>query len=408
MRKVSKCIVSVLLLLGVMWVLCACKKQTTWQDQYDLGMKYLKEGSYEEAVNAFQIAISIDAKQQKVYVGAADAYMGMAASGAEGVDVDKCYSAAEENYRKALDIDNTQSEVYEKLANVYDEEQDTEKAEKLWEEMQENAFAKGENEKHSENITQADNSAITLSDEEIYALAEIDPQDEVGTDYRIEFSDWNLETDDFEISFKNNTLESGRLAKKIVRNNNTKTCYVIDITVDTMKEGVVFEDDRINHPFILHGEVTKITGNAGNYETEKTELFSYGCTYNVNKMQVYLNEKYGQLLFTDTYYINVHEGDYVTGRMLAYDYEQGKSLGEYFNNGERSENTLESAMAYIPVAYIEQYYGEYGNTDYSHVQEYPLMKDLHTLKASWNFLVSFELQYQSGMGYQNIKIQRNE
>ena len=414
MRKMSKCIVSVLLLLGVMWVLCACKKQPTWQDRYDLGMKYLGEGSYEEAVNAFQIAISIDAKQQKAYVGAADAYMGMAASGAVGVDVDKCYAAAEENYRKALDIDNTQSEVYEKLANVYDEEQDTEKAEKLWEEMQENAFAKGENEKHSENTTQSDNSVITLSDEEIYALAAIDPQDEVGTDYRIEFSDWDESIPEDEdgviISFRNNTLESGRLAKKIVRDNNTQTCYVIDITVETMKEGVVFEDNKENHPFILYGEVTRITGDAGKYQTQKTKLFSYECTDNVNKMQVGLNEKSGQLLFSDTYYTDVHEGNYVTGKIFLYDYEQCKPLGEYFTNGYREENTLQVSTADRIISKIVQYYGKYGNEDYSQTTKYPLMNDLHLSDDSWNFLVSFELQINNlkqTMMF-DIKIQRNE
>ena len=72
-------------------LLCACgKKGPTWQEQYDLGMKYLNTGDYEEAVTAFQVAISIDPKQQPAYIGAADAYVGMAGSGDESIDVDKC------------------------------------------------------------------------------------------------------------------------------------------------------------------------------------------------------------------------------------------------------------------------------------------------------------------------------
>ena len=60
-------------------LLCACgKKEPTWQEQYDLGMKYLNTEDYEEAVTAFQVAISIDPKQQPAYIGAADAYVGMA------------------------------------------------------------------------------------------------------------------------------------------------------------------------------------------------------------------------------------------------------------------------------------------------------------------------------------------
>lgn len=50
-----------LVLVGLVLMLCACKKEPTWQDQYDLGMKYLEEGNYEEAIAAFSAAIEIDA-----------------------------------------------------------------------------------------------------------------------------------------------------------------------------------------------------------------------------------------------------------------------------------------------------------------------------------------------------------
>ena len=39
--------IGIVLLLGV-FLLTGCKKEPTWQDQYDLGMKYLEEGDYEE------------------------------------------------------------------------------------------------------------------------------------------------------------------------------------------------------------------------------------------------------------------------------------------------------------------------------------------------------------------------
>ena len=129
-RKTGYILVIVFTLL-----LCACeKKGTTWQEQYDLGMKYLNEKDYEEAVTAFQVAISIDPKQQPAYIGAADAYVGMAGSGVDGVDVDKCYEVAEENYRKALDIDSETEEVYEKLADMYMEKEDPDKTKEVIEE----------------------------------------------------------------------------------------------------------------------------------------------------------------------------------------------------------------------------------------------------------------------------------
>lgn len=34
----------------------------TWREQYDLGIRYLSEGNYEEAIIAFTAAIGIDPK----------------------------------------------------------------------------------------------------------------------------------------------------------------------------------------------------------------------------------------------------------------------------------------------------------------------------------------------------------
>jgi YD repeat-containing protein len=47
----------------------------TWQEQYDLGMKYLEDGNYQEAVTAFEAAISIDPKQAPAYLGLAEVYI---------------------------------------------------------------------------------------------------------------------------------------------------------------------------------------------------------------------------------------------------------------------------------------------------------------------------------------------
>lgn len=66
--------------------LCACNttqskgqsaqisQDRTWQEQYDLGIRYLSEGNYEEAILAFTAAIEIDPKQADAYISLADAY----------------------------------------------------------------------------------------------------------------------------------------------------------------------------------------------------------------------------------------------------------------------------------------------------------------------------------------------
>lgn len=55
MKRISGLLVVVLLLVG----LCACEQSTEaqWREQYDLGVRYLSEGNYEEAVIAFTAAI---------------------------------------------------------------------------------------------------------------------------------------------------------------------------------------------------------------------------------------------------------------------------------------------------------------------------------------------------------------
>ena len=59
-------------------LLTSCNQNigTTWQEQYDLGTRYLSEGNYEEAIIAFSGAIEIDPKRAEAYVGLADAYVG--------------------------------------------------------------------------------------------------------------------------------------------------------------------------------------------------------------------------------------------------------------------------------------------------------------------------------------------
>ena len=66
-----------LVLLCVLLTACSAKPDgPTWQEQYDLGLRYLEEGNYEEAILAFTAAIEIDPKRAEAYVGLADCYEG--------------------------------------------------------------------------------------------------------------------------------------------------------------------------------------------------------------------------------------------------------------------------------------------------------------------------------------------
>ena len=74
MKRICNFLLSFCLVLG----LCACgqaaQSAPTWQEQYDLGIRYLSEGNYEEAIIAFTAAIQIDPKQADAYITLADVY----------------------------------------------------------------------------------------------------------------------------------------------------------------------------------------------------------------------------------------------------------------------------------------------------------------------------------------------
>ncbi len=101
-----------ILCVVLMFSASACKSQPTWQEQYDLGIRYLSEGNYEEAIIAFTAAIEIDPQQALAYIGRADAYK---YSGKEEWD----FSKAEEDYQIAIELDETIVDAWIGLADLY-------------------------------------------------------------------------------------------------------------------------------------------------------------------------------------------------------------------------------------------------------------------------------------------------
>lgn len=70
-------ICSAALLIALLMTLTSCGSDETdrWQEQYDLGLQYLSEENYEEAILAFRAAIEIDPKRAEAYLSLADAYI---------------------------------------------------------------------------------------------------------------------------------------------------------------------------------------------------------------------------------------------------------------------------------------------------------------------------------------------
>lgn len=96
------------LVLAMLLALAGCSQAERWQKQYDLGMRYLSEQNWEEAVLAFGEAIRIDPNRPEAYLGRGDA----------------CFQAgrlqeAEADYRAVLEQNDQQEDVWKKLSDLY-------------------------------------------------------------------------------------------------------------------------------------------------------------------------------------------------------------------------------------------------------------------------------------------------
>ena len=95
MKRYIGITLTVLLILSAL-TSCGQSTEKQWQEQYDLGIRYLSEGNYEEAIIAFTAAIEIDPKQPDAYLKTAEAYVAIG-------DVDSAIAALEQGYEQTQD-----------------------------------------------------------------------------------------------------------------------------------------------------------------------------------------------------------------------------------------------------------------------------------------------------------------
>ena len=84
------------LVIGLLLTACGENVEAQWQEQYDLGVRYLSEGTYEDAIIAFTAAIDIDPKQPDAYLKIAEAYVAIG-------DIDSAIAALEQGYEQTQD-----------------------------------------------------------------------------------------------------------------------------------------------------------------------------------------------------------------------------------------------------------------------------------------------------------------
>lgn len=108
-----KKITGLFFVLLLLFQLGACGQSTlTWEEQYDLGVRYLSDGNYEEAIIAFTAAIEIDSKRPDAYIGRGGAYIGAG-------ETEENLATALADYKAVLDMDDSVADAWLGLTDVY-------------------------------------------------------------------------------------------------------------------------------------------------------------------------------------------------------------------------------------------------------------------------------------------------
>ena len=114
------------LICVVLLTFCACSTSyvTDWQEQYNLGIRYLNEGNYKEAIVYFTYAIEIDSNNSSAYIGRAQAAI---FSG----ETPENFSNAQADYEQARALGDTSAEIWLGLADIYVRQGDYEQAQAI-------------------------------------------------------------------------------------------------------------------------------------------------------------------------------------------------------------------------------------------------------------------------------------
>lgn len=165
----KKRFISILVCVLCVVELCACcgQRAAAWQEQYDLGVRYLSEGNYEEAIIAFTAAIEIDPKQAPAYVGRGDAYIG---SG----ETEENLASALADYEKALVLDSAIQEAYLGLAEIYIRRGDYKTAEEI---LQDGLKYARENLKLMDKLSELEQLMEESEADQIFTEDELKPED---------------------------------------------------------------------------------------------------------------------------------------------------------------------------------------------------------------------------------------
>ncbi len=320
-----------------------------WQKQYDLGVRYLSEHNYEEAIIAFTAAIEIDARQALAYVGRGEAHM--ASDNME---------AAIADFEKSIDLDKKGADAYYNLVDAYIMQGDYESALAI----QEQGYKETSETRLQREIRRSDYA------DGKYVIY-IREQDETGL---IRTSMW----------FENDVLSSWDIRKYT---ENDQLVYEKDIRYEN---GAIYSVDEE----LFDAEYMKAFGQERTlefyeYEKSRGEGGRISFTYTPDSTEVkinvlYENDELGRAA-TEYSYEMQSENNYVSVNAESKGQEDGtfraaiKRIGEKDGQGngvKEIELDEKGIIAYYAVHHpdtkenLYTYYDENGGVNYSERWEY--------------------------------------
>ncbi len=121
-RKTAALLLALVMLLTV----SSCSKSSSWEKQYDRGIKCLSEEKYDEAVDAFTAAIDLDDSRAQAYAGRGEASLATALAAAGDIteydrmpqDAISAFEGAQADFRKAIELEPGEPDYYRTAADI--------------------------------------------------------------------------------------------------------------------------------------------------------------------------------------------------------------------------------------------------------------------------------------------------
>lgn len=180
-------------------LLAGCGGAGRWKEQYDLGMRYLSEENYQEAILAFTEAIGVDPNQAELYIRRAGAYV------YSGETADNL-AAALADYEAAKELDSADPDLWLGLADVYIRQGELIKA---LETLEQGLEATGGNEEIQAKIDEIKSGSVTDSQGRLRGRAGFDEAGEVIWFHAVRYDEENREIS--VVHYSADSTEQGRV-----------------------------------------------------------------------------------------------------------------------------------------------------------------------------------------------------